>query len=468
MIQVQKNGDHLNDIVSFVEENTEDKKKRPYLQREYQSINIIQSDKGKVHIFIGKGKRSIRRREIKELIACAVWKMQELGIREYGIDLSKLKNRIKFDDIESIVEGIYEGVYRIKCVLQEAFTLPSITLVGIEENDNVRFQIKKGQVLGEGLVWSKNMVNMPSNLLRPVDFVKAIQDQLKNLPIEVVVFGKKELSEMKMNVILTVGNSSEYDPYMVVLRYQGSKEKSQTIGFVGKGVTCDTGGYCLKPSNSMLGIKGDMAGATAVVAAIYALAKNKCETNVIGVIPICENRISAGSFVPGDVIQSYSGKKIEICNTDAEGRLILADAVSYIVKKEKVDCVVDIATLTGAVVNMLGFSTAGVLGNHEVFYEQFLKACEKSGERYWRLPIYEEQEVMIKSKIADIKNMGEAYCGTITAGIFIREFVENKPWIHLDIAGTAWVDKSLFVGQEIGATGAGMTTLYHLANEFLT
>lgn len=467
MIQVQKNGDHLNYIVSFVEENIENQKKQPYLQGEYQSINIIQLGKEKVHICIGKGKRGIGRREMKELIACAVWKMQELGVGEYGIDLSELKNTIECDDIESIVEGIYEGVYRIKHVLQEVFTLPSITLIGIEENDNVQLQIKKGQVLGEGLVWSKNMVNMPSNLLRPIDFVKAIQSQLKNLPIEVEVFGKKELSEMNMNAILTVGSSSEYDPYMVVLRYQGHKEKSQTIGFVGKGVTCDTGGYCLKPSNSMLGIKGDMAGATAVVAAMYALAKNKCETNVIGVIPICENRISAGSFVPGDVIKSYSGKKIEICNTDAEGRLILADAVSYIVKKEKVDCVVDIATLTGAVVNMLGFSTAGVLGNHEAFYEQFLNASKKSGERYWRLPIYEEQETMIKSKIADIKNMGESYCGTITAGIFIREFVENKPWVHLDIAGTAWVDKPLFVGQEIGATGAGMTTLYHLANDCL-
>ena len=177
---------------------------------------------------------------------------------------------------------------------------------------------------------------------------------------------------------------------------------------------------------------------------------------------MCEHRISPSALVPGDVIGSYGGKKIEICNTDAEGRLILADAMAYMVKDEHADRVIDIATLTGAVVGMLGFSTAGLLSDDDAFCGAFLKAAQTSGERYWRLPIFEEQKQMIESKIADIKNMGRDYCGTITAGLFIQAFAQGRPWIHLDIAGTAWTDNPLYQGQPQGATAAGTSSLYYL------
>ena len=212
----------------------------------------------------------------------------------------------------------------------------------------------------------------------------------------------------------------------------------------------------------MEGIKGDMAGGAAVVGAIYSLAKNNIKANVVGVIPASENRISRESFIPGDVIGSMSGKTIEVLNTDAEGRLILADAVTYAIQKEGASKIIDIATLTGSVVNALGFSTAGVLANNDKFFKEFKEAYNKSGEQYWRLPICDEHRDMIKSNIADIKNTGKSYCGTITAGLFIEEFVENMPWIHLDIAGTAWVDTPLYEYQSKGATGAGVTSMYYL------
>src|SRR5699024_5387541 len=194
--------------------------------------------------------------------------------------------------------------------------------------------------------------------------------------------------------------------------------------------------------------------------AVYALARNHAKVNAVAVIPMCENRLSDGSLLPGDVIGSYSGKTIEIANTDAEGRLILADAVSYAVREEGATEILDIATLTGAVVNMFGFTVAGVVSDDDSLFERFQNGFTKAGERYWRIPFYEEHEKMIESRVADVRNMSNGGCGTITAGLFIREFAEKRPWIHLDIAGTAWVDDPVFAFQSAGATGAGVSSIY--------
>ena len=231
-------------------------------------------------------------------------------------------------------------------------------------------------------------------------------------------------------------------------------------------MTCDTGGYCLKASSSMKGIKGDMAGGAAVCGALLALAANQTPINVTAVIPAVENRISPESFIPGDVIGSLSGKTIEVGNTDAEGRLILADAVTYAVEKEGAAKVVDIATLTGAVVGMFGFTTAGFLSNDEEFCAAFQSAYARSGEQYWRLPAFPEYRKMIESPVADVSNVSTDGCGTITAGLFIGAFVEERPWIHIDIAGTAWVDSPRWAYQTNGATGAGVTTLYELCKGY--
>lgn len=195
---------------------------------------------------------------------------------------------------------------------------------------------------------------------------------------------------------------------------------------------------------------------------IYALAKNRIPVNVTGLIPMVENRISDGSLLPGDVITSYSGKTIEVVDTDAEGRLILADSVAYAVREEHVDRVLDIATLTGGICASLGFGAAGMLCDNEEFCREFELASAKSGERYLRFPIYAEYERLLESDIADVKNFGGRFAGSITAGLFVRAFAEQTPWIHLDIAGTAWVDPPVFEYQSKGASGAGLSTMYYL------
>ena len=308
---------------------------------------------------------------------------------------------------------------------------------------------------------ARDLVNCPANKLTPAHMAAEMAREAEALGIECQVLDENEARALGMEAFLTVGSSALHPPRLIVLRYRGGGD-ADPICLVGKGVTCDTGGYCLKAASSMKGIKGDMAGAAAVFGAVLALAANRVPVNVTAVIPSVENRISPDSYIPGDVIGSMSGKTIEVGNTDAEGRLILADAVTYAIRQEHAAKLVDIATLTGAVVGMFGFTTAGYLSNDEAFSEAFRAAYGRSGEQYWPLPTFPEYRKMIESPLADLSNTSSDGCGTITAGLFIGAFAEDKPWIHIDIAGTAWVDSPRFEYQTKGATGAGVTTLYEL------
>lgn len=462
MVQI---GTHRKQVHSVYFSRKDD---RSYVKLGYQDINFLITEDGTTELLVGLGERPVTVRTVKELLACVAKVMREHQIEQYQVDVSALALEAGLSGIRQVVQGIYEGVYSVVLPGEEDKPLPEVVLFGLPASSisDAEGYCKEGNTLGEAQNWVRNMVNAPGNLLHPMDFARTIMDKMEDTDVkcDLLVYGK--LNAIGMHALTSVGKSSENPPCLLILKYEGNPGGTWT-GLVGKGVTCDTGGYCLKPANSMLGIKGDMAGGASVAATVYALAKEKVSVNVVAAIPMCENRISTSSLVPGDVISSYSGKKIEICNTDAEGRLILADAVSYLVKEEKIDRILDIATLTGAVVQMFGFSTAGTLTNDETFYKEFEKGFAESGERYWRLPIFEEQENMIKSDIADIKNMGRDYCGTITAGLFVRAFTEEKPWIHVDIAGTAWVDNPLYSGQPKGATGAAVSTLYHMMKESL-
>lgn len=432
----------------------------------YQETNIQVTQNECVELLVGTGKEKVTLRNVKELLACAAKKMKAHQITSYQVDMAPLIRETELSAICFAIQGIYEGIYEVQLPGEREMELPEVTITGVEASQLSKAEAfcREGIALGEAQTWVRHMVNAPGNLFHPMDFARTIMEKMEETPVSCELLVYSKLNAMGMHALTSVGKSSENPPCLLIMSYEGNPG-GEVTGLVGKGVTCDTGGYCLKPANSMMGIKGDMAGGAAVAATMYALAKQKAAVNVVAAIPMCENRISTSSLVPGDVISSYSGKKIEICNTDAEGRLVLADAVSYLVKEEKVDRILDIATLTGAVVNMFGFSTAGTLGNDENFYREFERGFEKSGERYWRLPIYEEQEKMIESEIADIKNMGRDYCGTITAGLFVRAFTEGKPWIHVDIAGTAWIDSPLYTGQPKGATGAAVSTLYYMMKE---
>ncbi|MGL5348142.1 MAG: leucyl aminopeptidase [Peptostreptococcaceae bacterium] len=416
-------------------------------------------------LYIGIGnKEELDYLTIKEIFAKIAKEIKKMNVESCSINIEKIYEIHQINTIYHTIEGLILGGYSYSINEDDNNLSCEISLYGTDEKDisDVNHIIEEMSNVMDGVIFARNVVNCPGNKLRPNDFVNEISKFMQDVDVEVEVLNYEKLKEINMDALLAVGDSSEFKPYLAVVRYRGNKESKEVIGLVGKGVTCDTGGYCLKPSGSMAGIRGDMAGGAAVIGAIHSIAKNKLKTNAVAIVPICENRISESSMLVGDVINSYSGKTIEILNTDAEGRLILADAVSYGIKNENITKVLDIATLTGAVVTLLGFSIGGVMCDNDELFNKFEKAYEKTCERYLRLPFYKEHKDMIKSDVADIKNLGKNHCGTLTAGLFIREFADKKPWIHLDIAGTAWTEPPVFEYQSKGATGAGVTTIYEL------
>ncbi len=435
---------------------------RRIFQGEYLQKAFVPGEEEKIVLLVGMGKPGREKIHLKEMGAAAVKAFLDAKIYDFSLDISGILKEYGLKALSHIAEGAVLGTYCQKQFKNEKDKEYHIEICGVSEKDHQEAEkiLKDTLVVSEGIWFARDMVNLPGNHLRPSDFAKQILEFVKDTDIEAEVLDREKLKEKGFEALLGVGDSSEFPPCLTVLRYKGDPENEKITALVGKGVTCDTGGYCLKPGDSMLGIKGDMAGGAAVAGAIYALAKNQIKVNAVAVIPMCENRISDGSLLPGDVIGSYSGKTIEIANTDAEGRLILADAVSYAVREEKAAEVLDIATLTGAVVNMFGFTVAGVVSDSDELFRRFRQGYTCSGERYWRVPFYEEHEKMIESRIADVRNMSSGGCGTVTAGLFIREFAEKKPWIHLDIAGTAWVNEPVFAFQSAGATGAGVSSIY--------
>lgn len=358
-------------------------------------------------------------------------------------------------------EGIYGGGYRQAFALSGRWE-PELTCYaggsGWREE-----ALHTACRLARSIVETRNLVNRPANLLTPEQFAQALADLAAGLPIETCILRRKDLAERGLGGLLAVGDSSAHPPVLAVLRYTGAPESGTVLGYVGKGVTVDTGGYSLKAQSSMEGIKGDMAGGAAAAAAVRALAAAGAKVNVTAVIPACENRISPDSAVPGDVIHTLSGQTVEVLNTDAEGRLILADGLTWAVREEGCTHLVDIATLTGAVWSMLGYVAAGVMASDEDWYARLEEAAALSGERYWRMPAFPEYEKLIESDLADVRNTSKDGCGAITAGLFLRRFTEGRPWLHLDIAGTASVKSPVWQHQVPGATGSAVSTLYHLA-----
>lgn len=434
---------------------------------EYLQTFFLPAPDGSGKLFIGTGKENLQNPQTaKELTACACKTMKEMKITSFSLDIQPFMEAVQETGTEGkeIVTACATGALLVTLQPQSYKTELKtsdyeIGILGIDKEDIV--YLEEAQILAESIVFVRDLVNMPPNYLHPEDLAEKLCGFAKGTGIEARILHEGELREKGMGGLLAVGQGSDYPPCLLVLRYQGDPENSEKTGLVGKGITVDTGGYCIKPASSMQGMQGDMAGAAAVGGAICALAKKKAKVNVTAVMPICENKISGKSYVDGDVLTSYSGKTIEVLNTDAEGRLILADAVTYAVRDEKVSRVLDIATLTGAVVRMFGFTIAGVMCDCDRMWEEFSEGAGKAGEKYWRLPFGKEHEKMLESSIADIKNIGPGVCGTIVAGVFLKNFAENVPWIHVDIAGTAWVDPPVYAYQDRFATGAGVETIYY-------
>ncbi len=313
----------------------------------------------------------------------------------------------------------------------------------------------------EGMYLARDLVNEPGNIIYPESFAEKCKE-LSNLGVKVTILGPSEMKELGMRALLGVAQGSSREARLVVLEWEGNKNNSQEkpIAFVGKGVTFDTGGINLKPSSHIADMKYDMAGAAAVTGLMYALAKRKAKVNALGVLGLVENMPSGTAQRPSDVVFSMSGQSIEVDNTDAEGRLVLADAIWYTKEKYNPELIIDLATLTGAIVMALGDAYAGLFSNDDELAKKLISAGNKAGELVWQLPMGEHYDKQINSEIADVKNTGQANRGggSITAAQFLNRFVKECKWAHLDIAGTAW-NKFNIEHSPKGATGFGVKLL---------
>lgn len=320
--------------------------------------------------------------------------------------------------------------------------MDSLTILVAESDKSAaEAEVRDGRIVAEAQNFARGMINEPSNRMTPTILGQKAAEMAKEFGLQCDVYGADKLRELKMGAFLGVAQGSDEPPALIVMRYEPEGAgATPVIGLVGKGITFDSGGLSLKPADSMEKMKYDMAGGASMIAAMRAIAQLKPKVKVIGVVCATENMVSGKAQKPGDVQIAMSGKSIEVLNTDAEGRLVLADGLFY-ARQLGATHLIDAATLTGAVAIALGQVNAGVFSNDEAAYEQFAKGLEKSGEKFWRLPLEDEYRDQIQSAIADIRNTGlTRYGGATNAAMFLREFVGETPWVHLDIAGIAWLD----------------------------
>ena len=367
---------------------------------------------------------------------------------------------------QAMVEGGLLGLYSFRKHITKEPDYQDVEELLIVERDAAKLQAlqegcETGRVTAEATSLARDLVNEPSNHMTPSDMAKVAEKLAKAHGLGLTVLDREQMENEGMGAILGVARGSRQPPKLIVLSYKGDKTASETLGFVGKGITFDSGGISIKPSDGMAEMKGDMAGAAVVLAALSAIAQLKLKVNVTAVAPATENLPGGNATKPGDILKAVNGKTIEVVNTDAEGRLILADALGYAVK-QGLSPLVDVATLTGACQVALGRLCSGVFGNDQELADRLIKAGAEAGERLWQMPMYEEYKEQNKSEVADIKNTGGRWGGAITAAQFLAEFVGDIPWAHIDIAGTSDNDKER--GYLVkGATGVGVRTLINYA-----
>lgn len=368
----------------------------------------------------------------------------------------------------ALTEGAFLAQYRFSDYKQkkdESGQFKELVMWGPEDQQHAMEKgIVQGAAYARGTNLARDLVNTPGNLLPPSVLADRAVEVAKRHGMEVEVLDEKDMEKLKMGALLAVAKGSDQPPRMVVVKYQGRKKWDNVLGLIGKGITFDTGGISLKPVQNMEEMVSDMGGAAAVIGALETIGLLKPEVNILAVLPMAENMPSGKAYRPGDVITSMSGKTIEIVTTDAEGRLILADAITY-ARQQGVDAMVDLATLTGAVLVALGTQTTAAMTNDEEWVEQVLEAAADAGELMWRLPTFDVYKKQYKGRVADFRNSGGRNAGSITAGMFLGEFAEDTPWVHLDIAGTAWAEENSDLSPR-GGTGVMVRTLAHLAQNF--
>ena len=377
---------------------------------------------------------------------------------------SKHRNRVAFyldlNPVDELVAGAMVG-----CVGQDLFRTEK-KLIQFDEllvSGGDQKTIARGVILGESINVARRLVNLPASEIYPESFADEAGKMAKAFGLEIKIWDQRRLEQEQCGALLAVARGSDKESRMVIVRHAGGGQAQPWTALVGKGVTFDSGGLSLKPSDSMVDMKCDMAGAATVLASMAAIARLKLPVNVMGLMGLAENMVSGASFKLGDVLRARSGKTIEVLNTDAEGRLVLADVLDVAIERGA-NRIVDLATLTGACVVALGRHVVGGMTNDQVWYDQVASAASRTGESLWQLPMFPEYAEQIKSSVADIKNIGDGrWGGAITAAKFLQEFVKDVPWVHLDIAGPSFLEKPL-PHLDGGGSGCFVRTLVELAD----
>jgi leucyl aminopeptidase len=418
-------------------------------------------------LFIGGGKaRSFSSFDLRRLAGAAVRTLKSRGLRSFAL-VAPETGSVAEESVKAIVEGAFVGNFEPDYYKSDRKDQKIDALTVVARGDQARLQqaMNEARIVGESQNFTRDLVNEPSNRMTPTIMAERAKKMAAEVGLKCEVYGADKIKELKMGAFWSVAQGSDEPPALIVLRYEpaGAPEKP-VLGLVGKGITFDTGGISIKPSDGMEKMKYDMAGGAAMIGAMRAIALLKPKVKITAIVCATENMPSGKAQKPGDVQIAMSGKSIEIINTDAEGRLVLADGLYY---ARQLGCthLIDAATLTGAVVVALGYTNAGIFANDDQMYARFSKALAKAGEKMWRLPLDDEYKEIIRSNIADIVNSGGRWGGAITAAMFLKEFAEDTPWLHLDIAGTAWMeDQKPWIAK--GPSGIAVRSLVEFAKDF--
>ena len=390
-------------------------------------------------------------------------KYQSAGEETIGFDATGLAA----EDLAHVLLGLrlrnwrYD-IYRTKLKDEQKVTLKRVVVLNAPEGAEDAWN--EAAYLADGIEFTRELVTEPANIIYPETFVERCQKRFEGSGAELIVLDEAKMEELGMGALLGVGQGSVRDSRILAIRWNGGTDGDAPIAFVGKGVTFDTGGNSMKPASGMEDMKGDMGGAAAVTGLMHVLAARKAKANVIGIIGLVENSVDGHAQRPGDIVTSMSGQTIEVLNTDAEGRLVLADALWYCNDRFKPGFVVDLATLTGAIMVALGQVHAGLFSNDDALAQRLFTAGHATGEKVWRMPLGPEYDKLLDSKNADMKNIGGRYGGAITAAQFLQRFIKETPWAHLDVAGTAMGSQASDINQSWGS-GFGVRLLDRLVRD---
>jgi leucyl aminopeptidase len=424
--------------------------------------------KAKRLLLIGGGKaQDFSSYELRKLAGTAARFLKPKGVRSFAFLAPPLSSGAA-NAVKAIAEGAYVGNFDPDTYKSDRKdqSLLEMTVVAAEPAGRAELEtaLERGRIVGESQNFTRELVNEPANRMTPRILAERAQQVAREVGLQCEVFGPDKMRELKMGAFLSVAQGSEEEPRLILLRYEpADAPEKPVLGLVGKGITFDTGGISIKPSEGMEKMKYDMAGGAVMLGVMRAIALLKPELRMVGVICATENMPSGKAQKPGDVQIAMSGKSIEVINTDAEGRLILADGL-YWARQLGATHLVDAATLTGAVVVALGYINAGVFSNNDAIYNRFEQAEKRAGEKMWRMPLDSEYMEQLKSTIADMTNVGGRPGGAVTAAMFLKEFVGETPWIHLDIAGTAWMeDNKAWIAK--GPSGIAVRSIVEFATD---